>query len=184
MKGFLVSLVFILGTNVVFAQNECAVFQVKLSADSVLMDNEFQVQFILENGKGADFKEPDFFQDFNVISGPNYATSMSIVNGEMSQEMTISYYLEPKQEGLFYIGPASIKVGDKVLETAPTEVLVVPNPDGIKQSPEMDSQQQRFGFGSPFEFNDPFFDIPHRMTPPGKDSIPSKPIKKRKTIRI
>ncbi len=189
MKGTLSVLLFFAAATVLSAQRKEPAFSVKLSTDSVLMGNYFQVQFILENGNGTDFQEPDFTQDFNIVSGPGHSNFTTIVNGEVSQKMTISYYLEPKQKGLFYIGPASIRVGDQVLETDPVEVLVVPNPDGIKQSPEMENPPLRFEFGSPFDhqdpfFKDPFFDIPRRMTPPGRDSIPARPKKKRKTIRI
>ncbi|RME08962.1 MAG: hypothetical protein D6816_04965 [Bacteroidetes bacterium] len=189
MKGTLSVLLFLAAATVLSAQSKEPSFTVKLSTDSVLMGNYFQVQFILEGGNGTEFQEPDFSQDFNIVSGPSQSMFTTIVNGEMSQRMTISFYLEPKQEGLYYIGPASIRVDEQVLETEPVEVLVVPNPDGIKQSPEMENPPLRFEFGSPFDhkdpfFDDPLFDIPRRMTPPGRDSIPAKPKKKRKTIRI
>ncbi len=148
------------------------------------MGNYFQIQFILENANGTDFQAPELKQDFDIISGPSHSMFTTIVNGTVSQQTVISYFLAPKTEGLFYIGPASIRAGDKVLETEPVEVLVVPNPDGIKQSPELDNPPLRFEFGNPFHFNDPFFDRPRHLTPPHRDSIPAKPKKKRKTIRI
>ena len=91
--------------------------------------------------------------------------------------------------GLFYILPASVHAADKVLETSPLEVMVVPNPDGIKQSParrKMDSYQ--FNFGDPFGFGFPipeFGDAPQRPQPMPEEKAPTEqPKKKRKTTRI
>lgn len=162
------------------AQENGPAFSVELSTDSVLIGNYFEVNFKLKNAKGGRFDIPDIGTDFHVISGPNYASSMSVINGEVSQQMTISYILEPKEIGLFYIPPASIEAGDTVLESAPVEVLVVPNPDGIRQSPPNHSQ----GFNLEREF--PLFE--QMLPPPGDSPLPpgEQPSKKkkRKTIRI
>lgn len=189
MKNLTALPALLLVATLIQAQNEAPSFSVRLSTDSVLMGNYFQVQFILENGNGTDFQAPEFDESFHVVSGPAYSNFTSIVNGELSQKMTISYYLEPRQEGLYYIGPASIRVGNEMLETEPVEVLVVPNPDGIKQQPHVEAPSFRFEFGDPFQsesplFKDPFFDIPQRILPPGPDTPPDRYKKKRKTIRI
>ncbi len=162
-------------------------FYVELSTDSVLMGNYFQVEFILENGNGSDFNPPDLETDFDVVSGPNQSTSMTIMNGQVNQQMRISYYLQPRREGLFYIGPASIVANDQILETEPVAVLVVPNPDGIKQSPPLKNPGFRFEWGAPFfDFEEPMNVFPKNLLPPPapRDSIPPQPRKKRKTIRI
>ncbi|MCF8244100.1 MAG: BatD family protein [Saprospiraceae bacterium] len=172
-----------------FSQDKSAKFTVTVSTDSILMDNYFEVKFTLENADGQNFEAPDFNEHFHVISGPNFSTSMSIVNGRMAQSMTITYYVEPKEIGLFYILPASVQTEDKILETSPLEILVVPNPDGIKQSPprgKMDSFQFNFGdpFGFDFFFPD-FKDLPQQSQPFPKEKAPAEqPKKKRKTTRI
>lgn len=173
----------------VFSQEKPVKFTVSVSADSILMDNYFEVKFMLENADGKNFEAPDFSEHFNVVSGPNFSTSMSIVNGEISQSMTITYFLEPKNIGLFYILPASVQAGSKVLETSPLEVLVVPNPDGIKQSPPRNKMDSfKFNFGNPFNMDFMFPDFeefPQFSKPAPKEEAPKEqPSKKRKTIRI
>ncbi|MBK9015067.1 MAG: BatD family protein [Saprospiraceae bacterium] len=172
-----------------FSQDKPAKFTVTVSTDSILMDNTFEVKFVLENANGQNFEAPDFSDHFNVVSGPNFSTSMSMVNGNISQSMTITYYLEPKEVGMFYILPASVNTDDKVLETAPLEVMVVPNPDGIKQMPprgKMDSFQ--FNFGDPFGFDFSFPELqemPQFSNPSPREEAPKEqPKKKRKTMRI
>lgn len=171
-----------------FSQEKPVNFTVTVSTDSVLMDNYFEVKFTLENADGKNFEAPDFSQHFNIISGPNFSTSMNIVNGDISRTMTITYFVEPKETGLFYILPASVQAEGKVLETSPLEVMVVPNPDGIKQTPprnQMDSFQ--FNFGNPFDFDfliPEMKDMPERQPLPEEQAPIEQPKKKRKTTRI
>jgi len=166
-----------------FAQDKPVKFSVSVSTDSVLMDNYFEVKFTLENANGENFEAPAF-DHFNVVSGPNFSTSMSMVNGDVTQSMTITYYLEPKDIGSYYILPASVKAKDKTLQTAPLGVLVVPNPDGIKQVPER--RQDLFDWGSPFDFEKefPFPHIRPDNKPQPQPEPGQKPKKKKRTIRI
>lgn len=181
------------------AQEKPVKFTVEVSTDSILMDNYFEVKFTLENANGQNFEAPDFSENFNVVSGPNFSTSMSIVNGAVTQSMTIKYYLEPKDIGAYYILPASVEASGEIMETAPLEVLVVPNPDGIIQSPKQNSETFRMEFGDSFNFGELFqgfdmempFDLrnmpdlqqaPPQVQPDQQEE--TKPKKKRKTIRI
>ena len=167
------------------AQESAPKFMVEISMDSILLGNYFEVKYTLENGSVDNFVAPDF-ENFNVVGGPNTSSSMSFMNGAMSQSISYTYYLEPKDIGNFYIQPASVETSGAVLETAPMEVLVVPNPDGITQTPKQRAMPQ-----NPF-FND-FWDMqpdfermfPEEMIPkmmPREDAAPKK--KKRKTIKI
>jgi hypothetical protein len=117
------------------------------------MNNYFTVSFTLENAEGANFMPPAF-DEFEVASGPNTSSSMSIMNGQVSQKVTYTYYLRPRDIGNYFIEPASIESDEGVLETLPREVIVLPNPDGIIQQPQQRTQPFNFnmdGFsGSPF----------------------------------
>lgn len=145
-------------------------FTVEVSTDSILMGNYFQVTFKMENGAFNNFSAPDF-QDFSIVGGPNQSSSMSIINGVSSQSMSYSYYLEPKEEGQFFIEPASVEIEGTILETEPLEIKVVPNPDGIIQTP---NRRENRIFDSFFEF--PSF--------PKGEQKKTKPKKKRKTVKI
>lgn len=192
-KAIFLSIFIFTAITGVFAQEKPVKFTVTVSTDSILMDNYFEVKFVLENADGQNFEAPDFNEHFNVVSGPNFSTSMSITNGAVSQSMTITYYLEPKDIGSYYILPASVEANEKVLETAPLEVLVVPNPDGIKQTPPRNGMQNfQFNFADPFDFDFSFpniqdmpqfsFPTPPIEKAPKEEEQPTK--KKRKTTRI
>lgn len=157
--------------SLVFAQD--AKFSVSVSSDSILLGNYVKVTFSLKNAKGDNFQSPEF-EGFQIVSGPNMSSNFSMINGEVSQSVSYTYYIEPKNIGNHFIQPASIETENHVLETLPIEVMVVPNPDGIIQNPE--ETEDRFN-----KF-DPFQDFPSfEKTPP---TTPKKKKKKRKTYRI
>ena len=115
-----------------FAWGQNARFSVEVSIDSLLMENVTQVTFKLENASGKKFMAPDF-EGFQVVGGPSQSSSFSMVNGEVNQSQSYTYYLQPEEVGNFYIQPASIETDQGVLETEPVLIIVVPNPDGIRQ---------------------------------------------------
>ena len=177
---------------------ENARFSVKVSMDSILYGNYFQVIFTLENAKGEGFQAPAF-EDFHVKSGPNMSSSFSMINGEVTQSASYTYYLEPKDIGNYYIQPASIAVGEALLETDPLEILVVPNPEGIKQAQPREESMSNFfrGFGGErmpsmqdfqFEFSDPnsISPAPESLDPSQKQKQEKakKKKKKRKIYKI
>jgi hypothetical protein len=123
-------------------------FTVEVSSDSILMNNYFTVSFTLENAEGANFMPPAF-DEFEVASGPNTSSSMSIMNGKVSQKVTYTYYLRPRDIGNYFIEPASIESDEGVLETLPREVIVLPNPEGIIQQPKPRTESFNFN-SSPF----------------------------------
>jgi hypothetical protein len=67
-------------------------------------------------GNGSNF-QPPAFTDFTVLSGPNSSQSMQIINGKVSQSTSYTYYLSPKKEGKFVIGPGSATIGGKRVES-------------------------------------------------------------------
>lgn len=147
MKKVLFVTLALLSLSMLRAQQSEVRFTVEVNTDSLLMGNMLQVRFILENGQGQDFQAP-YFNGFSVVSGPNYASSMSMVNGRTTQRLTYTFHLMPEDIGNYYIEPASIKVGDQYLETAPIEITVVSNPDGIQQGPAP-GQQPMLQFSMP-----------------------------------
>lgn len=155
------------------AQSEAS-FTVECSSDSVLMDNYLIVRFVLENGSGAEFTAPKF-EDFEA-SGPNISSSMSVMNGEVSQRIVYTFQLRPRDIGNLFIEPAGIVVDGEVLETEPLEIIALPNPDGIIENPEP-------MVNDPFrmEFDWPDFQFPFPELQPEE---PVKKKKKRKTYKL
>ena len=159
---------------------DSALFKVEVSCDSILMGNHFKVSFSLENTGGENF-QPPVFEGFDVVSGPNYSSSFSMINGKVTQSVSYTYYLRPRNIGNYYIEPASIAVGKEVLETTPVAVTVVPNPDGVIQEPE-----EKRAFPG---FDRDFWDMPALPQPFLQSEAPEpqpgqKPKHKRKTYKI
>lgn len=148
-----------------FAQTE-PIFRVKVSQDSVLFGNPIEVRFTLEQGRGKNFQPPSF-SGFDVVGGPNQSSNFSMINGEVKQSMTFSYFIEPREIGNYYIEPASIEVEGKIFETQPLQIMVVPNPDRIVTQPQIKDAFQR----------DPIFKEEF-------DPALESPKKKRKTYRL
>jgi len=97
-------------------------FTAQTSKNKVSVGEVFQIAFTI-NTSGSNFKAPNL-SDFDVYSGPNQSTSMQIINGNMSQSISLSYMLSAKKEGKFTIGAASIVVNGTKIEsnTIPIEV--------------------------------------------------------------
>lgn len=116
-----------------------ASFEILVSQDTVLLDNYLEVKFVIEQAQG-DF-EPPTFEGFQIVSGPNQSSQMSIINGEVSQQRSYGYYLAPVQPGDLYIGEAYLTLNDQVLETAPKKIIALDNPDQIQSSPQAIGRQ-------------------------------------------
>ena len=175
MKKMLSSIFVIALTIGLLAAQEGASFRVEVSSDSILMGNYFKVAFSLESAGGEHF-QPPLFEGFDVVSGPNYASSFSMINGKASQSVSYTYYLRPREVGNYYIEPASIAVGEEVLETTPVAVTVVPNPDGVIQEPE-----EKRAFPG---FDNDFWDRPAMPQPFFQPEVPApQPEKKKKPKR-
>lgn len=109
-------------------------FHTRVSTDTLLMGNYLEVTFTLENTTGK--IEPPSFESFDLVNGPAQSSSVSIINGSMTQHHSYTYILQAKGEGIFLIEPAFAFVGEEMLKTEPIHIVVLPNPDGIIQSPK------------------------------------------------
>jgi hypothetical protein len=98
-------------TNVSFAQKLTAA----ASKTRVAVGETFQISFSL-NANGSNFRAPNL-NDFEVYSGPNQSSSMSFVNGVMSQSITLSYIIAAKKEGKLIIGPASVNANGTTIQS-------------------------------------------------------------------
>lgn len=114
--SFLFTLLFV-GTS---AQD--ITFNASASRNRVAAGEQFQISFTL-NTAGSNFKAPSL-SEFDVYSGPNQSTSMQFINGNVSQSISYSFIVAAKKEGKFTIGPASITVNGKKVETKPLTIEV------------------------------------------------------------
>ena len=120
MKKTVCILLYIISlANISFAQKLTA----QASRTKVGVGESFQISFSL-NSSGSNFVAPSL-NDFNVYSGPNQSTSMSYINGAMSQSVTLSYIIAAKKEGKFTIGPASVNVNGTTIQSNSFSIEVI-----------------------------------------------------------
>jgi len=128
---------FALSCNHVFGQ---AKFSIS-APSSVGVNQNFQFNITLENANGS--PRPPAFTDFQVLQGPSTSTSMQWVNGTVTQSVTYSYILKPKQEGTFKIGKASVVVSGVTMESNELTITVT-------KAVQQQAQRQRDPFDDPF----------------------------------
>ena len=115
-------------------------FTASVDKNSVSLGEQFELTFTLGGTTaGGNFAAPPF-TDFLVASGPNQSTSMQFVNGTITSSISYSYLLQPKAEGRFTIGPATIDFGGKKLQTQPIVIEVIKGAPKPKQQPQQVQQ--------------------------------------------
>lgn len=118
-SSFIFAFVFLWGS---FSLAQQSSFSVKIDKDTMFTDEILKVEFYIDNLVG-NFKAPDF-SGFRLVSGPNTSSSMSIINGEVSQKKSYTYILMPDEIGDLVIGSAVLKTDDDVMETHPITIVV------------------------------------------------------------
>ncbi|MGB1248453.1 MAG: BatD family protein [Chitinophagales bacterium] len=93
----------------------------------------YQISFVLENASGTNFTPPSF-DGFSIGGGPMQSNRTTVVNGNVSSSLTITYYLIAQDTGVLDIDPAKIRVDNKALVTESITVEVIANPDNPSSS--------------------------------------------------
>ena len=144
----------------------------ELSSREVLSGHYFTAEIILKDLDG-EVSPPDF-GEFEIVGGPNQSRQVQIVNGDMSQTTTYTYYLRPRREGSVYFPPVTVESDGKFYETEPLEITVLPNPEN---RPQPSDRRESL---DPFEG---FFNTPNDMRPRADKPARSQR-RKRKIYRI
>lgn len=110
-------------------------FTASISKRNINVGEQFQLTFSAD-ASISNFRAPNL-NDFSVYGGPNQSTSMTFINGNMSQSITYSYILAPKHEGKSTIGSATATIGGKQLQTKAITI------DVGKSSSQQGSTQNR-----------------------------------------
>ncbi|MFQ5559098.1 MAG: BatD family protein [Nitrospinota bacterium] len=117
--------------------------------------NQMLVFVITITGGGRGIPEPELPQiDGFIKVGQSSASSISIINMDMTTSKEISYTLKPQKKGSFTLPPVSLSYKGKVYTTKPVDVRVG---DPVQQRRQRRSRQPRsFGgfFDDPFSFRD------------------------------
>ena len=99
-------------------------FRATSDVTKTIEKSAFTVTFTLDGEKGSRFTPPDF-SPLEVVSGPSRQTSMTVVNGKVSQMMAFEYTLYSNKKGKFTIPPATILVKGKTLKSNPLLIEVI-----------------------------------------------------------
>ncbi|MBD99102.1 MAG: hypothetical protein CMO34_04595 [Verrucomicrobia bacterium] len=83
-------------------------FKAELSSSTVEVGQRFRITFSV-NTNFSNLIEPDLSR-FKLLSGPNQSSSTQIINGNVSQELSVSYILVATEEGTYSISPATVTV--------------------------------------------------------------------------
>ena len=150
------------------AAQKDAKINIEVSSDTIGLNNTLEVAITVENAKAKNFNPPSF-EGFRV-QGPSTSTSMSIINGDMTQSATYTFYLTPREKGAFKIGSASVDTEGGTLKTDEKEVVVVENFD-----PEIKPQKRQQSIWD----DNPFF-----SRPVPQQRVPEKTKKKYDTEKL
>lgn len=113
----------------------------------VAVGDQFQVTWSV-NTNGSGFVPPAL-NEFDVLSGPNQSSSISIINGSMTESLGFSMILRAKKEGTITIKPAKVKVNGVEIESNSFTITVV-KADPAAQQRQQRQRQQIFDPFDPF----------------------------------
>ncbi|MBO7169451.1 MAG: protein BatD, partial [Rikenellaceae bacterium] len=126
IKTFFVTLLAVLCSCVAFAQKGGVKFDV-VAPGAVQMGELFRIEFVV-NAKADKFEAPTF-EGLDVMAGPStsYSSSTSIVNGEISKNVsyTYTYVVQANSEGTATISAATVEVDDEKYSTHELSIAVV-----------------------------------------------------------
>lgn len=100
--------------------------------EAVAMGEQFRLTYTVnEEARSRDLRiSESIAENFDILMGPSQAinTSQIYINGksESSIEVTFTYILMPKKEGVFNIGPASLKVSGANYQSNELSIKVLP----------------------------------------------------------
>lgn len=99
-----------------FSQGQVS-FTTLADKQSIGVTDILQVQFIAENASEINSFEAPAFTDFNVLQGPIETSGMSLVNGEISRYLAMTYILRPTRKGRLVIQGASAIINGKRVQS-------------------------------------------------------------------
>ena len=100
-------------------------FDLRVSKKKLGVNERLRIDFVM-NQNGDNFNPPSF-ENFNLVGGPNQSVSNSWINGKKSFSKTFTYFLKPKEKGIFTIGPAEISFEGISYRTSPVSIEVLPS---------------------------------------------------------
>lgn len=98
-------------------------FYAEVNKNRVSVSDYVQLSFIIENGKGKNFKRPSL-SDFDILNTQNYSSSSS-ANGRVTKKLSIIYLIKPRGAGKKTIGSAKVSINGKTYSTKPITIEAI-----------------------------------------------------------
>jgi hypothetical protein len=99
-------------------------FYATTDSEQIEEGNIFELRFTLENAEAQDFKPPDL-GSFELVAGPSRSSEMSVINGISKSKQSFIYSIKAGKAATYYIPPAQIRTGKKILKSNPLTIKVV-----------------------------------------------------------
>lgn len=103
------------------------VFVTSADVTEAIVGIPFNLSFTLTDAEGQRFSPPSF-PGFRSTGAVSELRGFTFVKGKSRSSQSWSYTLEPTRAGVFTIGPATVYVGGRVLNTSPFIIKVLPSP--------------------------------------------------------
>jgi hypothetical protein len=95
----------------------------------VVAGNAFQIQYIIENPSSLAGIHAPQFENFQLVSGPNYYKGSSLINGKTQPIENITYTVVPLKTGIIKINPLTVQFTAGNEESSDEVTLnVIPQP--------------------------------------------------------
>ncbi len=107
---------------------------VQVSSREAYVGQPVQVQVTIRNAESYDVPEPPDVDGaaIRLLSGPQTSSRVTIINGQMSQEKTVTYLfaVTPERAGTIQVPPFVVKVDGQIRKTDPIELVAVKSETG------------------------------------------------------
>lgn len=113
-----------------------------VSANVLTVDDRFEYS-VEVSGKSTSLPAVEYpdFSDFYILSGPNTSTSIQLINGAMTSSKTFSFVLQPRAEGKFTIGKATINANGNTYSSK--EIVVTVQKGSANQQTQRQAPKNR-----------------------------------------
>lgn len=107
-------------------------FYVKANKKNITLSETVQLTYKFEGGNPTDFSPPTL-EDFQFASYISQGHETQIINNRISKAKTFQFALKPTKMGTFTIGPATVTVNGRKLESDQITIQVVDKSDQEKE---------------------------------------------------
>lgn len=112
--------------------------RVLVAKDTVYSDNVIEVHYVFENASGS-VELPDF-EKLRVVGGPNTQSSRTVIGGKAESRNVYVYYVVADDAGTYRLPSAAMGSGADRLQTEEKTIVVLPNPDGLREDLSVPSE--------------------------------------------